>query len=208
MEEATLRKLDEMFSELRQEIKENHLQKVHQQKEQQQHQGHCLSSRSSSNLNIGRRQSLPTHVTSGRRVSMPAKLSPATSSVRRGSLPIEVDVRRASLPTFPARRSSVELPPQHRESPNARRFSRDSLDLDLVIEDASEADADSDYNNSIIVEEDEEVDAEQQQQPLDSAMWIGSEWRLLLVYLSAGVRLHQSASYVQMLWVFYPKGKE
>jgi hypothetical protein len=161
MEEATLRKLDEMFSELRQEIKENHLQKVHQQKEQQQHQGHCLSSRSSSNLNIGRRQSLPTHVTSGRRVSMPAKLvSPATSSVRRGSLPIEVDVRRSSLPTFPARRSSVELPPQHRESPNARRFSRDSLDLDLVIEDASEADADSDYNNSIIVEEDEEVDAE------------------------------------------------
>lgn len=161
MEEATLRKLDEMFSELRQDIKENHLQKVHQQKEQQQHQGHCLSSRSSSNLNIGRRQSLPTHVTSGRRVSMPAKLvSPATSSVRRGSLPIEVDVRRSSLPTFPARRSSVELPPQHRESPNARRFSRDSLDLDLVIEDASEADADSDYNNSIIVEEDEEVDAE------------------------------------------------
>ena len=159
MEEVILRKLDEMFSELRQEIKQNHLQKVHQQKEQQQHQGHCLSSRSNSNLNIGRRQSLPTHVTSGRRVSMPAKL--ASSSVnRRGSLPIEVDGRRSSLPTFPVRRLSVDLQSQRRESSSSRKFSRDSLDLDLVIEDASEVDADSDYNNSIIVEEDEEVDSE------------------------------------------------
>jgi hypothetical protein len=158
MEEVILRKLDDMFSELRQEIKQNHLQKVHQQKEQQQHQGHCLSSRSNSNLNIGRRQSLPTHVTSGRRVSMPAKL--ASSSVRRGSLPIEVDGRRSSLPTFPVRRLSVDLQSQRRESPSSRKFSRDSLDLDLVIEDASEVDADSDYNNSIIVEEDEEIDSE------------------------------------------------
>ncbi|KZS19486.1 Uncharacterized protein APZ42_014069 [Daphnia magna] len=159
MEQVILRKLDEMFSDLRQEIQQNHLLKVHPMKDQ--HQGHCLSSRSSSNFSSNRRQSLPSHATPGRRVSMPAKLVPSTtSSIRRGSLPIEVEGRRSSLPAFPTRRLSVELQPQRRESSSSRKFSRDSLDLDLVIEDASEADADSDYNNSIIVEEDEETDTQ------------------------------------------------
>lgn len=157
MEEVILRKLDEMFSDLRQEIQKNHLLKVHPQKEQ--HQGHCLSSRSNSNFSYNRRQSIPNHVTSNRRLSMPAKLSSSTtSSVRRGSLPVEVEGRRSSLPTYPIRRLSADLQPQRRESTISRKFSRDSLDLDLVIEDASEADADSDYNNSVIVEEDEEAD--------------------------------------------------
>ncbi len=161
MEEVILRKLEDMFSDLREEIKAKHIQQVHQPKEQHQHQGHhCLSSRSNSNLNINRRHSLPSQVSSGRRVSMPlsTKLAPtASSSVRRGSLPFNGDGRRSSLPAFPARRASIESQPQRRESTSSsRKFSRDSIDLDLVIEDATEADADSDYNNSIIVEEDEE----------------------------------------------------
>lgn len=162
MEEVILRKLDEMFSDLREEIKAKHIQQVHQSKEQHQHQSHCLSSTSNSNLNINRRHSLPSQVSSGRRVSMPlmsTKLVPtASSSVKRGSLPFNGDGRRSSLPAFPARRASIESQPQRRESTSSsRKFSRDSIDLDLVIEDATEADADSDYNNSIIVEEDEEA---------------------------------------------------
>ena len=151
MEEVILRKLDEMFSDLREEIKAKHMQQVHQPKET--HQSHCLST--------NRRQSLPSQLSSGRRVSMPAKLGP---SVRRGSLPFNGDGRRSSLPAFPGRRTSIESPQKRRESTSSRKFSRDSIDLDLVIEDATEADeADSDYcnNSSVIVEEDEEADQQE-----------------------------------------------
>lgn len=178
MEQVILRKLDEMFSDVRQEIHLKHLQKVHPVKEQK-HQSNCLSSHSHSNPSINRRQSssLSNQVTSSRRVSMPAKLG---TTARRGSMPSPSngDGRRSSLPVYPAaqttRRHSSSVMETVRETQrptttlqqrrdstsstgSTRKFSRDSLDLDLVIEDAAEADADSDYNNSVIVEEDEEI---------------------------------------------------
>lgn len=175
MEQVILRKLDEMFSDVRQEIHFKHLQKVHPVKEQK-HQSNCLSSRSHSNPSINRRNSsgssLTNHVTSARRVSMPAKLATAS---RRGSVPLSGDGRRSSLPAYSPTQSTTrrqsssvmetQRPLQRRDSAGStRKFSRDSLDLDLVIEDAAEADADadadSDYNNSVIVEEDEEVTAD------------------------------------------------
>lgn len=158
MEEAILRKLDEMFRDMRQEIKLKHIEQVHSPKE---HQSQCLASRSYSNLNANRRHSIPTNL---RRVSMPAQLG--ATSRRASDVPLLVgaaDGRRSSLPAFPARRnSSAETqtlrPAQRRPSSgSSRKFSRDSIDLDLVIEDAAEADVDSDYSNSIIVEEDEQV---------------------------------------------------
>ena len=158
MEEIILRKLDEMFCDLREEIKQKHMLQVHQPKEH--HQASCQSLRSNSTLNIDRRHSLPNPVvSSGRRVSMPSKLSSSSSSARRVSLPFNGEQRRSSLPALPARRVSVDSQPQCRESPasSSRKFSRDSIDLGLVIEDDSEGDGHSDYNNSTIVEEDEEA---------------------------------------------------
>lgn len=163
MEEAVLRKLDEMFRDVREEIKLKHMDEVHSPKEH--HQAQCFASRSYSNVNANRRQSLPSHVTTHRRVSMPAKLG--TASRRDSDVPSisgAGDGRRSSLPVIPNRRNSSAEAHQlhqrrtstHSTGSSSRKFSRDSIDLDLVIEDAAEADVDSDYSNSIIVEEDEE----------------------------------------------------
>ena len=96
----------------------------------------------------------------------------SSSAVRRGSLPdgdnTKQTNRRSSLPTYTQSRhgTSSEIQKQHHGSarrdstssnPQQRKFSRDSIDLDLVIEDVDEMDTEADdIDNSIILEEDED----------------------------------------------------
>ena len=171
MEEAVLRQLDEMFRDLREEIKQKHLADVHVVKDLQ-HQDHCHASEQAK-LAQRRRFSLPGNVCAARRDSAP-RLSHDAAAVRRGSLTLPNGTapgRRCSLPILPiARRDSSKIPrdaslaavaaaaapPMRRDSVSAyRKFSRDSIDLDLVVEDAAEADADADADDSVILEEDE-----------------------------------------------------
>lgn len=169
MEEIVLRKLDEMFRDLREEIAVKHMHQVHQQPKE--HHDSCLSA---SGANLSRRHSLPVHV-SGQRDSPSVKSvyqSLSSSAVRRGSLPdgdnTKQTNRRSSLPTYTQSRhgTSSEIQKQHHGSarrdstssnPQQRKFSRDSIDLDLVIEDVDEMDTEADdIDNSIILEEDED----------------------------------------------------
>lgn len=179
MEEIILRKLDDMFQDIREDIKRRHLEQVHQPKEHE-YEDHCssrrhVSSSLSSSLNLNRRHSIPCHAI--RRESLPGRSSQSpshapSSSSRRGSVPTNNEVgysqqlagvRRSSLPNFQSgRRDSLDILPHQRRVSSAssssgashqRKFSRDSIDLDLVVEDASEMDPD--YDDSIILEEDE-----------------------------------------------------
>lgn len=169
MEEVILRKLDEMFRDLREDIAMKHLQKVHQQP--QQHHETCLSA---SSTNVSRRHSLPAHGI-GQRDSLSVKSANTTSSaVRRGSLPFNADPkqtnRRSSLPAFiHSRHGTKSSETQWQQTQGTRRdstssnscnqqrkFSRDSIDLNLVVEDFDEADLEADrIDNSVIPEEDE-----------------------------------------------------
>ena len=180
MEEVVLRKLDEMFRDLREEIAIKHLQKVHQLP--QQHHENCLSASAAS---VSRRHSLPAHGL-GQRDSLSVKSANTTSSVaRRGSLPFNADSkqtnRRSSLPAFVhSRQGTKSSETQWQQTQGTRRdstssnsynqqrkFSRDSIDLNLVEEDLDETDLDADrIDNSVILEEDEaDVDYEVQHFP-------------------------------------------
>ena len=164
MEDVILRKLDDMFHDLREDIKKKHLEQVHQPKE---HEEHCAT-HSGSNLILSqqRRHSMPCHPM--RRDSLPSKFpggGPPGSTGRRKSMPVNGMAqlstgRRSSLPpiNFPSagiRRDSLDVrPPQRRDSSgSSRKFSRDSIDLNAVVEDDSEMDPD--HDSSVILEEDE-----------------------------------------------------
>lgn len=166
MEDVILRKLDDMFHDLREDIKKKHLEQVHQPKEHEEHCG--THSGSHWNVSSHRRHSMPCHPM--RRDSLPNKSIPPGADGRRKSVPVNGGVaqqsstRRSSLPpSFPSagiRRDSLDAsrPQQRRDSSSStsshqRKFSRDSIDLNAVVEDDNEMDPD--YDRSIILEEDE-----------------------------------------------------
>lgn len=155
MEDIILLKLEEMFSDVRKEIQLKHLLNVHGFKEQHHTK---RPTPAFTNVNINR-SALVGNASWSRRVSMPAQLSSMNN--KHGLLPVNGDGRRSSLPIFPSEQaiqSSLQTEPQRYESTRSfRKFSRDSIDLDLVVEDADEARYISDNINSIIVEESEET---------------------------------------------------
>ena len=133
MEQVILRKLDEMFHDLREEVKLKHLRDVH------------LSDKCRSNVHQSQEQQQK------RRMSLPS--GDARSGV----------ARRSSLPILPARRDSkigrdrLELPPPPSlvtsldGADRYRKFSRDSID-------GADVGAALDNSDSVIFEEDEDVD--------------------------------------------------
>lgn len=148
-----MKKLDEMFHDLREDIKRKHIEQVHPPKQHVHvHEEHCV-----------------TH--DHRRHSMPSpfrKDSTVTSANRRGSVPAAPPAaavhhhlhhsRRSSLPAFPLRRDSLDnsipkIPVQRKVSSGSasgRKFSRDSIDFDR-----SELEI---LDDSVILEEDEDQD--------------------------------------------------
>jgi hypothetical protein len=174
MESSVLRRLDDMFQDLREELRLQHLQKVHQPKIEP-HSDSC-------SFSDGKHQANRRHSYSGaqgnRRDSV-ARMANESSAVRRGSLPF--GGQHISQNGQPGRRSSLPVVTQvtrrdlqpssglskrrdstgsegssrrdstgSRDGGSNRKFSRDSIDLD-VIEDVGELELD----DSIIFEEDE-----------------------------------------------------